>query len=300
MTTDKPQINPNFRWTANAAGQMTREAQQVLRGIIDTLFSRTGEATSNLVTGTAGTTNNLAKWNADGDLVDGGSSDIITRWTAASASGPASLDFREDSDNGTSRVRLAAPSSLAADRTVTFPDATGTVLLSSDLGVTVQGYDALLASIAGLTVAAGGFIRTTAADTAVAQAIVGTVSQSGGTPTGAIMEYGSNANGDYVRFANGVQVCWASGLDAGSNPTTASGGIFIDTATQATFAATFSTGPQTIVSFSKRSSGSGVGWTAQGAGTNASTTQTFPIIRAASTSGWTGSWGFIAIGRWFN
>ncbi|WP_417511455.1 hypothetical protein [Methylophaga sp.] len=38
--------------------------------------------------------------------------------------------------------------------------------------------------------------------------IVGTVSQTGGDPTGAIIERGTNANGDYIRFADGTQVCW--------------------------------------------------------------------------------------------
>lgn len=38
--------------------------------------------------------------------------------------------------------------------------------------------------------------------------ILGTVSQSGGVPTGAIIERGSNANGEYVRFADGTQECW--------------------------------------------------------------------------------------------
>jgi hypothetical protein len=38
--------------------------------------------------------------------------------------------------------------------------------------------------------------------------IVNTVSESGGVPTGAIIERGSNANGEYVRFADGTQICW--------------------------------------------------------------------------------------------
>lgn len=38
-------------------------------------------------------------------------------------------------------------------------------------------------------------------------AILGTVSQSSGVPTGAIIERGSNANGEYVRFADGTQIC---------------------------------------------------------------------------------------------
>lgn len=37
--------------------------------------------------------------------------------------------------------------------------------------------------------------------------ILGTVSQSGGVPTGAVIERGSNANGEYVRFADGTQIC---------------------------------------------------------------------------------------------
>ena len=38
--------------------------------------------------------------------------------------------------------------------------------------------------------------------------ILGTVSQSGGVPTGAIIERGSNANGQYVKYADGTLICW--------------------------------------------------------------------------------------------
>lgn len=37
--------------------------------------------------------------------------------------------------------------------------------------------------------------------------IVGPVSQSAGMPTGAVIERGQNANGDYVRLADGTQIC---------------------------------------------------------------------------------------------
>ncbi|WP_212525616.1 DUF2793 domain-containing protein [Actibacterium sp. MT2.3-13A] len=40
--------------------------------------------------------------------------------------------------------------------------------------------------------------------------LLGTASQSAGTPTGAVIERGSNANGDYVRLADGTQICWVS------------------------------------------------------------------------------------------
>ncbi|HBO8902891.1 TPA: phage tail protein [Pseudomonas aeruginosa] len=46
--------------------------------------------------------------------------------------------------------------------------------------------------------------------------ILGTVSQSGGAPTGAIIERGSNANGEYVRFADGTQICIVTLLGDGS------------------------------------------------------------------------------------
>lgn len=37
--------------------------------------------------------------------------------------------------------------------------------------------------------------------------LLGTVSQSSGVPTGAVIERGSNANGEYVRLADGTQIC---------------------------------------------------------------------------------------------
>jgi hypothetical protein len=37
---------------------------------------------------------------------------------------------------------------------------------------------------------------------------IGTVSQSGGVPTGALIERGSNANGEFARWADGTQLCW--------------------------------------------------------------------------------------------
>jgi len=41
--------------------------------------------------------------------------------------------------------------------------------------------------------------------------ILGTVSQSGGVPTGAVIERGSNVNGDYVKYADGTQICTYAG-----------------------------------------------------------------------------------------
>lgn len=37
--------------------------------------------------------------------------------------------------------------------------------------------------------------------------LLGTVSESAGVPTGAVIERGSNANGEYVKFADGTMIC---------------------------------------------------------------------------------------------
>jgi len=42
---------------------------------------------------------------------------------------------------------------------------------------------------------------------AAVASIVGTVSQTGGTPTGAIIESGSNASGAYTKYADGTLIC---------------------------------------------------------------------------------------------
>ncbi len=54
--------------------------------------------------------------------------------------------------------------------------------------------------------------------------ILGTVSQSGGVPTGAIIEQGSNANGNYVKFADGTMICYFR--DSTSVTTTTAAGSF--------------------------------------------------------------------------
>ncbi len=40
--------------------------------------------------------------------------------------------------------------------------------------------------------------------------LVGAVAQSGGVPTGAVIERGNNVNGEYVKYADGTQMCWGN------------------------------------------------------------------------------------------
>lgn len=73
--------------------------------------------------------------------------------------------------------------------------------------------------------------------------ILGTVGQSAGVPTGAVVERGSNANGEYVRFADGTQICNRGNLSA-ANASTASGSLFRSSASVTwTFPAAFAAAP---------------------------------------------------------
>jgi len=55
-----------------------------------------------------------------------GKTDKITN---ASASAPASIDLAEDTDNGTNKITLTAPSAIASDKVITLPDASGILAL---------------------------------------------------------------------------------------------------------------------------------------------------------------------------
>ena len=70
---------------------------------------------------------------------------------------------------------------------------------SSALAVSVGGSERARFTTSGMQVGGSEVFRRANA--------VGTVSQSGGVPTGAVIERGSNSNGEFVRFADGTQIC---------------------------------------------------------------------------------------------
>lgn len=98
---------------------------------------------------------------------------------------------------------------------------------------------ALGRALAGLTGANGKFPVATGVGSAELRDIVGSVAQSGGVPTGAIVERGSNANGEYVRFADGTQICFVLLTLAYVNSTRLEA--------QWTFPAAFNLSPKSIV-----------------------------------------------------
>jgi hypothetical protein len=145
----------------------------------------------------------------------------------------------------------------------------------------------------------GGIIRATGAGTAVMQAILGTVSQAGGVPTGAIVEKGSNANGEYVRFADGTQICWQVWDHVNENWTTASGSLFaLATGIVWTFPSSFFTVSTTSVQ------GSAYRNATIALGCNAGAISVFqalvkPWSATSLASGLNKTVSAIAIGRWF-
>ena len=73
--------------------------------------------------------------------------------------------------------------------------------------------------------------------------LLGTVSQSGGAPTGAVIEAGSNANGEFTRFADGTMICRLKAV-ASQSVTTANGSGFTSTtAATWTYPSTFISAP---------------------------------------------------------
>lgn len=121
--------------------------------------------------------------------------------------------------------------------------------------------------------------------------ILGTVAQSGGVPTGALIEYGTNANGWYVRFADGLQICGMPGKTF-TDITTSIGALWQGTQVSVLLPASFVSSQYAIYG-STDSTNIWAALNPNGAGTFY--VQLFCI---GSVSG-TRSYNAVAIGRWF-
>ncbi len=117
--------------------------------------------------------------------------------------------------------------------------------------------------------------------------LVGPVGQSGGLPDGAVIERGSTAHGDYVRFADGTQICWT---ERDVDIATAAGAVFTSDAVTADFPMPFAAPPV-------------------GSGAMANTAEAWVNGRAASATAWQAAafapvarsgdrMQLLAVGRW--
>lgn len=122
--------------------------------------------------------------------------------------------------------------------------------------------------------------------------VLGTVSQSGGIPTGGLIEAGSNANGDYVKFADGTMIAWGRVVSSGAVDT-AVGSIFGSANLTWTFPVAF-VGSAPVVSHTRCSSAARWGT----AISNTTTSATLRVFSAVSNTGNVVS-DTMAVGRWF-
>lgn len=122
--------------------------------------------------------------------------------------------------------------------------------------------------------------------------VVGTVGQSGGIPTGAIIENGSNANGRYTKFADGTLICRYTSGKFKTDGTFPYG--YYSGAPAFTFPVAFVGIPE--ISHSAVDASGFFAWTAiEGNVSNTS----FSARLVSGTSTTTACISYIAIGRWF-
>jgi len=124
--------------------------------------------------------------------------------------------------------------------------------------------------------------------------ILGTVSQSGGVPTGAIIERGSNADGEYVKFADGTMICTDEKIGIVVN--TPHGGIFRSNSLKWDYPATFIDEP---AGAGKGKSGYGYEWVGASALADSSNERMeYSVFRAVESAN-SIEVKLMAIGRWF-
>jgi len=186
--------------------------------------------------------------------------------------------------------------SITAELDTIRPNATnGSLTLqgdSSDAGVTgltidSSGNATFAQSILGGTIGSGVTFP------ALGNSAVGTVSESSGIPTGDIMERGSNANGEFVKFADGTMICTMSdtrSIDTNDNAVLSGGRYLLGT--DLSFPSTFDSAP--VVSSSSSDSAT---W----ANARNETTTTYRYAVYSNTGSDRGSVTIktTAIGRWF-
>jgi len=166
--------------------------------------------------------------------------------------------------------------------------ATGIVSLPQ--GAAVAGPVTGLAVTQGATDAtAGRLIR--AQDGWLRGTALAAVALTGGVPTGGILERGSNANGDYIRMADGTQICSSGNISA--DVTTAAGSMFRSAAQTWTFPMAFlATTSTTVVS------GGGNNSTTHWSSARVLSTTQAEVGLFAPTSTTGRSVRLVAIGRW--
>jgi len=91
-----------------------------------------------------------------GGLTVGGTlSAVGTLAVAGNSTAAAVLTLAEDTDNGTNKVTITPPQTIASDYTLTLPSATGTIALTSDIPSGFTSADQTITAAGSLTIAHG-------------------------------------------------------------------------------------------------------------------------------------------------
>ena len=132
---------------------------------------------------------------------------------------------------------------------------------------------------------------------AAARDTVGPVSQSGGVPAGAIIERGSNSNGEYTKFADGTLICrfTSSNSSTANNPSGGGTNLYFSNSATFTFPATFVGIKPTVSASGTLSTGGDSSW-AVIRGINLTGLSLAIISNMQNSAAYI---GYIAVGRWF-
>lgn len=110
---------------------------------------------------------------------------LVSAFSPASSSGPAYLDLPEDTDNGSNRIRLTAPASIASDVSVTLPGTADTLVGRATTDTLTN--KRVTPRVTSITSSATPTVNTDDTDfvdiTALAAAITSMTSSLSGTPT---------------------------------------------------------------------------------------------------------------------
>ena len=123
--------------------------------------------------------------------------------------------------------------------------------------------------------------------------VVGTVSQTGGVPTGAVVESGSNANGSYTRWADGTQICTVETDTLVCD--VAVGAVYSSTSTTVSWPVSFVSPGPSLATSASRVLGSIAHWAGSCSANNTQVT----VRLLTAVSGASGTVRVTAMGRWF-
>lgn len=125
---------------------------------------------------------------------------------------------------------------------------------------------------------------------------VGTVSQSGGVPTGALMESGSNGNGRYSKYADGTMICTRT-VTINQAINFAAGSVFYSQVAARDYAASF-VGAVPTVAFLLEDT-IGLSWPAAGTAGTLTACPLINLMAPISRTSSTYTLYITAVGRWF-